>query len=66
MTRAKRVSSDAKDDDGKLLRDERNGLEALAVAHILPHCLTSLGNDLQLICLTRCDCSSSLLINPSE
>jgi hypothetical protein len=51
--RAKRDGDNAKDDDGRLLKHDREGAEFLEVAHILPHSLTSLaacGGDLQLVC----------------
>jgi hypothetical protein len=51
--RAKRDGDDAKDDDGQLLRHDKEGAEFLEVAHILPHSLTSLaacGGGSQLVC----------------
>jgi hypothetical protein len=50
LQRVKRDSEDAKDDDGRLLKDESESSTALEVAHILPHSLTSAGGGSQLVC----------------
>jgi 5-methylcytosine-specific restriction endonuclease McrA len=50
LQRVKRDSEDAKDDDGRLLKDESERSTALEVAHILPHSLTSAGGGSQLVC----------------
>ena len=55
MKRVKRDKNNAKDDDGRLLINEREAPEYLEVAHILPHSLTSLAagsGDSQLVCHT--------------
>lgn len=42
--RTKRSGDDCEDDDGKLLKNESPGaFQYLEVAHILPHCLTTIG-----------------------
>jgi hypothetical protein len=41
---AKRDGDNAKDDDGQLLKHDREGAEFLEVAHILPHSLTLLAS----------------------
>jgi hypothetical protein len=51
--RTKRDGDNAKDDDGQLLKHDKEGAEFLEVAHILPHSLTSLaacGGGSQLVC----------------
>ncbi|KAK2810575.1 hypothetical protein FQN50_002832 [Emmonsiellopsis sp. PD_5] len=45
--RSRQHGSDARDDDGKLLKDE-DRVENLEVAHILPHSLTQMNENLQL------------------
>jgi hypothetical protein len=40
--RAKRDNNNTKDNDGQLLKHDKEGAEFLEVAHILPHSLTSL------------------------
>ena len=43
--RAKEDGINCKDDDGRLLRNEIEEPEFLEVAHILPHCLTSVSRN---------------------
>src|SRR5947208_1922750 len=60
MKRVKRDKNNAKDDDGRLLINEREAPEYLEVAHILPHSLMSLAagsGDSQLVCHTCVACS---------
>lgn len=61
--RSKRDGLSSQDDEGLPLLRSRDSLARLEVAHILPHSLTSLGGEQQLVCPMRSVILSQILSN---